>query len=215
MDSGFLEHLRLSPRAVIGSGAHFLEFLFTGTPRRRRNAGGGDGTVASTMLRSRRSQRDGGGLPTAGIRRGGAGTEAAPATGCRRLPPGVAHGDVGLTFLHFIHCLARARARLTSRPAGPARRPIRLPTAGGDWLLSEMLELGRCGEGGGGSYGVSPIDGGCCARRRRGLCVVLSLRLFRLEICWSLSLGGWWPLNLARRLRRRAAVDRRGPRISF
>ena len=28
----------------IGSGARFLEFLFTGTPRRRRNAGGGDGT---------------------------------------------------------------------------------------------------------------------------------------------------------------------------
>ena len=31
------------------------------------------------------------------------------------------------------------------------------------------------------------------------LCVVLSLRVFRLEICWSLSLGGWWPPNLARR----------------
>jgi hypothetical protein len=35
---------------------------------------------------------------------------------------------------------------------------------------------------------------------------VLSLRHFRLEICWSLSLGGWWPLSPARRLRRRAAA---------
>ncbi len=38
-DPGFLEHLRLSPPAVIGSGARFLEFLFTGAPRRRRNPG--------------------------------------------------------------------------------------------------------------------------------------------------------------------------------
>src|ERR1019366_4567022 len=68
LDPGFLEHLRLSSRAVIGPGARFLEFLFTGTPRRRRNPGGGDGTVASTMLRSRRSQRDGGCLPTPCIR---------------------------------------------------------------------------------------------------------------------------------------------------
>jgi hypothetical protein len=30
LDPGFLEHLRLSPRAVIGPGARFLEFLFTG-----------------------------------------------------------------------------------------------------------------------------------------------------------------------------------------
>ena len=30
MDPGFLEHLRLSPRAVIGPGARFLDFLFTG-----------------------------------------------------------------------------------------------------------------------------------------------------------------------------------------
>ena len=30
MDPGFLEHLRLSPRAVIGSGARFLEFLLRG-----------------------------------------------------------------------------------------------------------------------------------------------------------------------------------------
>ena len=30
MDPGFLEHLRLSPRAVIGPGARFLEFFFTG-----------------------------------------------------------------------------------------------------------------------------------------------------------------------------------------
>src|ERR1700719_2026266 len=52
LDPGFLEHPRLSPRAVIGSGARFLDFLFTGIPRRRRNPGGGDGTVASTMLRS-------------------------------------------------------------------------------------------------------------------------------------------------------------------
>src|ERR1700686_4247987 len=57
LDPGFLEHPRLSPRAVIGSGARFLDFLFTGIPRRRRNPGGGDGTVASTMLRSRCSHR--------------------------------------------------------------------------------------------------------------------------------------------------------------
>src|SRR4029077_1361423 len=30
LDPGFLEHLRLSPRAVIGPGARFLEFFFTG-----------------------------------------------------------------------------------------------------------------------------------------------------------------------------------------
>jgi hypothetical protein len=30
LDPGFLEHLRLSPRAAIGPGARFLEFLFTG-----------------------------------------------------------------------------------------------------------------------------------------------------------------------------------------
>src|SRR6202049_1748244 len=46
-------------------------FLIYGAPRRRRNPGGGDGTVASTVLRSRRSQRDGGGVPTLGIRRQG------------------------------------------------------------------------------------------------------------------------------------------------
>src|SRR3984893_5650273 len=52
LDPGFLEHPRLSPRAVIGPGARFLDFLFTGAPRRRRNPGGGDGAIASTMLRS-------------------------------------------------------------------------------------------------------------------------------------------------------------------
>ena len=52
LDPGFLEHPRLSPRAVIGPGARFLDFLFTGTPRRRRSPGGGDGAIASTMLRS-------------------------------------------------------------------------------------------------------------------------------------------------------------------
>src|SRR5271154_6883497 len=30
LDPGFLEYLRLSPRAVIGPGARLLEFLFTG-----------------------------------------------------------------------------------------------------------------------------------------------------------------------------------------
>ena len=30
LDPGFLEHLRLSPRAVNGPGARFLEFFFTG-----------------------------------------------------------------------------------------------------------------------------------------------------------------------------------------
>src|SRR6516165_4655333 len=52
LDPGFLEHLGLSPRAVIGPGARFLDFLFTGTPHRRRSPGGRDGAVASTMLRS-------------------------------------------------------------------------------------------------------------------------------------------------------------------
>src|SRR5207342_1677081 len=33
LDPGFLEHPRLSPRAVIGPGARFLDFLFTGAPR--------------------------------------------------------------------------------------------------------------------------------------------------------------------------------------
>ena len=37
LDPGFLEHPRLSPRAVIGPGARFLDFLFTGAPRRRRS----------------------------------------------------------------------------------------------------------------------------------------------------------------------------------
>ena len=46
---GFLEHLRLSPRAVIGPGARLLEFLIYGAPTRRRNRGGGDGAVASTV----------------------------------------------------------------------------------------------------------------------------------------------------------------------
>ena len=52
LDPGFLEHPRLSPRADIGPGARFLDFLFAGAPRRRRSPGGGDGAVASTMLRS-------------------------------------------------------------------------------------------------------------------------------------------------------------------
>ena len=30
LDPGFLEHLRLSPRAANGPGARFLEFFFTG-----------------------------------------------------------------------------------------------------------------------------------------------------------------------------------------
>src|SRR5260370_30799052 len=51
LDPGFLEHPRLSPRAVIGSGAGLFEFLFTGIPRRRRNSGERrGGTGASTML---------------------------------------------------------------------------------------------------------------------------------------------------------------------
>jgi len=29
LDPGFLEHLRLSPRATLGPGARFLDFLFT------------------------------------------------------------------------------------------------------------------------------------------------------------------------------------------
>src|ERR1700736_398453 len=37
LDPGFLEHPRLSPRAVIGPGARFLDFLFAGAPRRRRS----------------------------------------------------------------------------------------------------------------------------------------------------------------------------------
>src|SRR5260370_3011751 len=32
LDPGFPEHPRLSPRVVIGPGARFLEFLFTGPP---------------------------------------------------------------------------------------------------------------------------------------------------------------------------------------
>jgi hypothetical protein len=40
LDPGFLEHLRPSPRATLGPGARILEFLFYGTPRRRRNTRG-------------------------------------------------------------------------------------------------------------------------------------------------------------------------------
>jgi hypothetical protein len=36
LDPGSLEHLTLSPRAVIGPGARFVEFFLTGIPRRRR-----------------------------------------------------------------------------------------------------------------------------------------------------------------------------------
>jgi hypothetical protein len=57
LDPGFLEHLRLSPRAVIGPGARLLEFLFTGAPRRRRNPGGRHGTVASTLAVSTFTKR--------------------------------------------------------------------------------------------------------------------------------------------------------------
>src|SRR5260370_168141 len=35
LDPAFLHHPRLAPRASIGPGARFLEFLFTGAPRRR------------------------------------------------------------------------------------------------------------------------------------------------------------------------------------
>src|SRR6202171_5670038 len=52
LDPGFLEHPRLSPRAVIGPGARFLDFLFTGAPRRRRNPRGGDWPTLATPLRS-------------------------------------------------------------------------------------------------------------------------------------------------------------------
>ena len=40
LDPGFLEHLRLSPRAFIGPGARFLEFLFTGPHADDRNRRG-------------------------------------------------------------------------------------------------------------------------------------------------------------------------------
>src|SRR6202047_215016 len=56
LDPGFLEHPRLSPRAVIGPGARFLDFLFTGAPRRRRTPGGGDWPTLATPLRSSRSR---------------------------------------------------------------------------------------------------------------------------------------------------------------
>ena len=36
LDPGFLEHLRLSPRAAIGLGARLLEFLFMGLPAVQR-----------------------------------------------------------------------------------------------------------------------------------------------------------------------------------
>src|SRR6202048_190876 len=55
LDPGFLEHPRLSPRAVIGPGARFLDFLFTGAPRRRRSPGG-DWPTLATPLRSSHSR---------------------------------------------------------------------------------------------------------------------------------------------------------------
>src|SRR5215468_9230967 len=49
-------------------GTTLLRILVYGAPRRRRNGGGEDGVDASAMLRSRRSQGDGGGLPAPCLR---------------------------------------------------------------------------------------------------------------------------------------------------
>jgi hypothetical protein len=56
---GFLEHPRLSPRAVIGPGARFLDFLFTGphaddaAQRRKRWSCCIDDVAVSTFTRRR------------------------------------------------------------------------------------------------------------------------------------------------------------------
>src|SRR5262249_60321068 len=55
------EHLRLSPGAIIGPGARSLEFLWWDPPA-GGVSGGRDGSPASPLLRSRRSQGDGGRL---------------------------------------------------------------------------------------------------------------------------------------------------------
>src|SRR5215813_6174411 len=49
-------------------GSTLLRILVYGAPRRRRNGGAEDGVDASAMLRSRRSQGDGGGLPAPCLR---------------------------------------------------------------------------------------------------------------------------------------------------
>src|SRR5262245_64990060 len=77
LDPGSLEHLTLSPRAVIGPGARFVEFFHTGIPRRRRTerevAGRNSVTPAgarncSTGPRRRPSDRRDRGDPFATIR---------------------------------------------------------------------------------------------------------------------------------------------------
>ena len=45
LDPGFLEHLRLSPRAVNGPGARFLEFFIHRGPTPTKGPGGDDETA--------------------------------------------------------------------------------------------------------------------------------------------------------------------------
>src|SRR5215470_9251207 len=63
LDPGFLEHLSLSPRAVIGPGARSLEFSCW-DPHAGGVSGGRYGSSTSPLLWSRRSQGDGGRLCT-------------------------------------------------------------------------------------------------------------------------------------------------------
>src|SRR5262245_10832726 len=53
LDPGSLEHLTLSPRAVIGPGARFVEFFHTGIPRRRRTEREVAGRNSVTPARAR------------------------------------------------------------------------------------------------------------------------------------------------------------------
>src|SRR5262249_30659443 len=61
LDPGILEHLSLSPRAIIGPGARSLEFLWWDL-QAGGVSGGRYGSPASPLLWSRRSQGDGGRL---------------------------------------------------------------------------------------------------------------------------------------------------------
>ena len=99
--------------------------------------------------------------------------------------------------------------------AGGGRRNLarRSSTGAGARISFVLVELligaaGRRWSSGGRAVEVRGRGRRCrrAIERPGGLCVVRSLRLFRLEICWSLSLCGWWPPNLARRLRWRAAA---------
>ena len=93
------------------------------------------------MLRSRRSQGDGGGLPAPGIRRGGAGTEAAPSHGVSPIAARVSRtGDVRGSYVSSTHPSPRAcegAADIATRRAGTTT-DSGCPAAGGDLAVERL-----------------------------------------------------------------------------